>query len=146
MYEFQARIAWECLANEKSRADAIYIDHAKEEDGDAREVAAGDALEAVSSGASEQSEEWQAVQSPEAAELSSPADPSNAAEASLQCDGEVQAFLREHELQRYTADIAAVGGTALAHLRGASEIDLAPLRDKMPPLHFRSLLRAVGGL
>ena len=144
MYEFQARIAWECLANEKSRADAIYIDHAKEEDGDAHEVAAGDALEAVSSGASEQSEEWQAVG--EAAELNSPADPSNAAAASLQCDGEVQAFLREHELQRYTADIAAVGGTALAHLRGASEIDLAPLRDKMPPLHFRSLLRAVGGL
>eukprot|EP01045_Picozoa_sp_COSAG04_P041643 COSAG04_NODE_12761_length_636_cov_1.143389_1_plen_147_part_00 len=146
MYEFQARIAWECLANEKSRADAIYIDHAKEEDGDAREVAAGDELEAVSSGASEQSEEWQAVQSPEAAELSSPADPSNAAAASLQCDGEVQAFLREHELQRYTTDIAAAGGTALAHLREASEIDLAPLRDKMPPLHFRSLLRAVGGL
>ena len=144
MCEFQARIAWECLANEKYRADAIYIDHAKEEDGDARE--AGDALEAVSSGASEQSEGWQAVQSLEAAELSSPADPSNAAAASLQCDGEVQAFLREHELQRYTADIAAVGGTALAHLRGASEIDLAPLRDKMPPLHFRSLLRAVGGL
>ena len=144
MCEFQARIAWECLANEKSRADAIYIDHAKEEDGDAREVAAGDALEAVSSGASEQSEEGQAVQI--SAELSSPADPSNAAAASLQCDGEVQAFLREHELQRYTADIAAVGGTAMAHLRGASEIDLAPLRDKMPPLHFRSLLCAVGGL
>ena len=124
--------------------ESFSLRRANDEDGDAREV--GDALEAVSSGASEQSEEWQAVQSPEAAELSSPADPSNAAEASLQCDGEVQAFLREHELQRYTADIAAVGGTALAHLRGASEIDLAPLRDKMPPLHFRSLLRAVGGL